>query len=100
MDTQLKRIIYEKDNGLQWGTTSDYPIGFDEFVVSTQSPSYLANAWMYNYERPASLNQPQRALQAENWFTFLNGELPPPPPPPVKSKSKSHKLPVYMLYPF
>lgn len=77
MDTQLQRIIYESEHGLQWGTTTEYPIGFTDFIKSTANISYLANAFLYNYERPENLNQPNRATQAAAWYNFLSGATPP-----------------------
>jgi hypothetical protein len=79
---ELERIIYEKNNGLQWISTSTYPMTFAQFIVSTDTPENLAYAWMYNYERPASLNQPNRQTQARTWYTYIGGGSPPPPPPP------------------
>lgn len=70
---EMQRIIYEKENGLQWYPTETYPMTFDEFSQSTESPGTLAMAFLYNYERPSDLDQPDRATQAEYWFEFLGG---------------------------
>lgn len=70
----LLRILYELDNGQQWGTTSQYPISFATFAHSTQSPEYLAQAFLYNYEKPANINQPARSTQARYWFDNLDGD--------------------------
>lgn len=60
-----------------------YPLTYAEFKVSTESPYYLAGAWLYNYERPknpaASVNA--RGEMAEWWWDRLGGgDIPPRPP--------------------
>ena len=79
MDNNLARIQYEVDNGLQWITRDDYPISFKQFATSNQSVSYLAKAFLLNYERPADQSiekQNLRASYAENWYMFLTGQTP------------------------
>lgn len=71
---ECQRIIYEMENGLQWIQTSKYPFAFKDFVKATNTPEYLAQVWLYNYERPADLDQPQRSTQARAWYNFLSGE--------------------------
>lgn len=71
---QCKRILYELENGGQWYKTSDYDMSFKEFTQSTATPEYLAYAWMYNYERPGSLDQPLRKTQARRWYEFIQGK--------------------------
>jgi hypothetical protein len=73
MDSNLLRIIYEVDNGLQWIATSSFPISFAEFKVSTETPEYLAEAFITNYERPADPTQPIRQTQARYWWDNLSG---------------------------
>lgn len=77
-ETQLERIFWEFENHIQWLETSAYPMSFQDFLWSTESPYDLALAFMYNYERPKDLNQPERGEYAEYWWTYLTG-LPPPP---------------------
>lgn len=74
---QCERIIWELENRVQYYSTVDYPLSFREFSQSTQTPEYLAQAWLYNYERPSSLNQPQRSTQAREWYTFIGGKIAP-----------------------
>lgn len=81
-DKECERIIYEFDNGLEYYSTSQYPLSASEFRTSTQSPEYLATAFLYNYERPKNKNQPIRRTYARNWYKFLTGEDPPTPPEP------------------
>lgn len=108
MDSALARIEWELENGEQYYPTDAYPLTFAEFKVSTKSPSYLAQAFLLNYERPADQTQPARSTQAEKWYTVLNGyeyddtTTPDPDPPtvdpdlypftPVKGKSMSKLL--------
>lgn len=69
---QCDRILAEsKGQYEQWYSTSSYPISFAAWTVSTDDPGELAYAFMYNYERPASLNQPGRKTAAAKWFTYL-----------------------------
>lgn len=93
MDNNLSRIIYEVANNIQWIATSTYNYSFYEFTQSTDSPYNLGLAFLGNYERPADPNQPQRGVQAQEWFEFLGGVI---PPTPVFFKSKK-KFP-WVLY--
>lgn len=92
MDSALARITYELNTGQQYYQTTQYPLSFSEFKVSTESPNYLGMAFLYNYERPADYNQPWRGTQAEEWYSFLSGGSGPGPGPgpgpyiPPKSK--------------
>lgn len=74
IDGQLARLQYEIDNGLQWIPTTEYPMSFAEFKISSQTPEYLAQVFLKNYERPQNQNQPNRSTQARYWFDTLDGE--------------------------
>lgn len=71
IDTQLERILWELENGEQYYATDAYPLSFREFSKSSQSPEYLAQAFLFNYERPADQTQPARSTQARKWFNYL-----------------------------
>lgn len=71
MDTQLKRILWELENGGQYYPTDSYPESFAEFSKSTNTPEYLAQAFLLNYERPADQSQPARSTQARKWYDYL-----------------------------
>lgn len=88
MDNALSRIIYELENNIQWIPTTNYNYSFEEFSKSLDTPYNLGMAFLYNYERPADQNQPQRGTQAEEWYTFLTGEIPPEPTPLDNKKFK------------
>lgn len=78
---QLERVLYEKDNNLQYYPTSSFPLSFREFIRSTQTPAYLAEAWMRNYERPGAPHLQERIDYANYYYALLGGETPPAPPP-------------------
>lgn len=99
-DKECERIIFEFDNGLQYYPTSQYPLSASEFRNSTQSPEYLATAFLYNYERPANKNQPKRRKQAAYWYEFLSGSPPPDPPDPDPPEPPGVDFPVWLLFRF
>lgn len=76
-DAQIKRIVYELENDLQWSISDEYPMTFKEYWKSDKSPEYLAYVFLYNYERPADLEQPKRAEYAKEWSEKLKGLLNP-----------------------
>lgn len=76
MDANLARINYEVANGLQWIPTSAYPMTFQEFKTSDDTPYNLGLAFLACYERPADPNQPQRGEQAQAWYEYLGGVTP------------------------
>lgn len=87
MDSNLRRIIYEVENGLQWGNDSlgnPPPYSFEEFTQSTENAYILGMNFLRYYERPLVYFQPIRGTQAEEWFAFLGGIV----TPKVKKKSK------------
>lgn len=69
----------------QWIPTSAYPMSFDEYKISTESPEILASAFLRNFERPGDIpgTEPIRRRQAAYWYEFLSGEPPDPPDPPI-----------------
>ena len=83
---EMERIIYELEHHLQWISTSLYPMSFQEFTTSEKPPAYLAQAFLYNYERPDVKPQPARSRQAEYWYEYLAGH------PPVK------QIPIWLLF--
>lgn len=82
MDNNLARIMYELKNGGQWYATSDYDLSFEEFTTSTQTPEYLAAAFVKDYERPADQSASVLAYRgslANAWYSYLTGQDPTPP---------------------
>ena len=94
MDSALFRILYELANGLQWITTTEYPLSFQQFKESILTPTFLADTFLNNYERPAEAVQPARGEQAEVWYSELTGEVPPPDsePRPTMFRPWSYRL--------
>lgn len=82
--------------GNQWIATGSYPETWAQFVKSTQSPEYLASAFLYNFERPAdpSATEADRRAAARRWYDYLGGITPPTP-------GASSGLPLWiLLFPF
>lgn len=71
IDTQLRAIDEDVLNG--WIATSNYNITFSQFKTSTQTPEWLAQAFLLNFERPANQNQPARSTHARYWYNQLKG---------------------------
>ena len=84
---EMERIIYELENRLQWISTSLYPMTFREFSQSDKPPAYLAQVFLYNYERPTVKPQPARSKQAEYWYQYITGHEPP-----------ISQLPIWLLF--
>lgn len=98
MDSALQRIEYEVENGAQWIATSTYNFSFATFKTSTESPAYLADAFLKCYERPLEQTQPARGTQAEYWYTYISGANPTPTPTPTPGTKKRKSLPLIMKY--
>lgn len=75
MDSNLQRILYEVENGIQYYSSSRT---FKEFTQSTDTAYNLAMDFLAHYERPADPSQPARGDQANYWYTTLTGEPIPP----------------------
>ena len=90
---QMERIIYELENHLQWIPTTEFQMSFEDFATSDLTPAYLAQAWLYNYERPKVKPQPVRSRQANTWYEYITGETPPTPPIPGV-------IPIWLLFKF
>ena len=73
IDTQIAMLAWEVHYGDVYYKTESYPTpeSFPAFTVSAQTPEYLAMAFMYNYERPYSLAQTDRADNARFWYDYL-----------------------------
>lgn len=71
MDSNLKRILWELENGEQYYSTDSYPETFSEFTKSTKSVTYLASAFLHNYERAGVSAETERQENAQYWFNNL-----------------------------
>lgn len=70
----LEKLIEEcfSPQEVTWIATSSYPLSFREFATdTTHDIIWLANAFLYNYERPTVTPQPARAQQALQWSQIL-----------------------------
>lgn len=73
MDSQLARIMYELNNGLQWISTNAYPESFSEFTHSNASVDYLTRCFLANYERAGVSALNERLQHANYWYNNLSG---------------------------
>lgn len=73
MDSQLKRILYEVKNNVQWIDVGS-GLSFYDFTKSKKSAYDLGMIFLSHYERPRDSVQPERGQQAERWFDILSGE--------------------------
>lgn len=96
MNSNLKRIIYEVDNNVQWINSLDPKNrSFKEFMQSNDSPYDLAMVFIKAYERPANPDQPNRGDQANYWYETLTGGViipPDPTDPPTETTDKIYHL--------
>lgn len=90
-------MLYEIElqNHIQWIATDDYPETYNEFLLSNKSPTYLAKAFLYNYERAGVEKVDLRVQYANYWYEFLTGSTPPidpdEPDPPTPTPSGKKK---------
>ena len=106
-DGNLQCQFYLSDESSGWnmhrGLTQypNYPyvITPSEFKVSTQTPTYLGEAFGCNYE--GGTYSRYRGGNANYWYEYFTGTPPTPPDPPVPP-TPSRKLPLifYIRYPF
>lgn len=86
MDNNLARIMYEIEHNLQWISTDEYSLSFEEFTKSTESAEYLASAFLKCYERAGVEVEETRRSNASNWFTYLGTYIPSTPTKKRKKK--------------
>lgn len=89
MDNALSRIIYELNNNLQWISTTAYPMSFQEFTQSLDTPENLASAFLKNYERAGVSAESIRRTNARKWYEFLGGIS------PIREKKNKFKWVLY-----
>lgn len=80
-DAQLIWIDTVTTSVGQWIPTAQYNETFGEFKGSTQTPEYLADCFLKNFERPSEIDQPDRQRYARYWFDWWDGSPVPPPNP-------------------
>lgn len=88
-DAQLLWIDQRTTEVGQWIPTSDYPLSFEDFKVSSESPEYLASAFLKNFERAGVEVEQERRSQARTWYDFItSGTSPDTPSKPTTKKRK------------
>lgn len=70
-DKEVKRIFFEIENDIQWIATDTYDFSFQVFIKMKNSPEYMADAFLKNYERPEITEQPIRGKYARDWYPFV-----------------------------
>lgn len=94
MDSNLTHLNWEILDGDDYYPTTAFPLSFQEFTQSMESPGYLAKAFLLNYERPYDQSesaQSFRAGLAESWYTYISGQEPTPPTPDTPTTKKKRK---------
>lgn len=78
----IAQLIY-MDTTEGYYATSSHPLSFAQYKSSTESGAYLAETWLYNYERPAdpSATISERRSAGDYWVSVLSGETPSEPGP-------------------
>ena len=84
---ELERISYEAANNMQWFYNSDLgmdpPYDFESFLYDAATDlTTMTNYFLWFYEHPGNPIQPQRAVNAQYWYDFLDWDDPDPPDPP------------------
>lgn len=69
------QIQFIMENPQYYQTHAAYPLTFQEFSQSTESPSYLSDTWLYNFEQPAdpSATQQYRRDCSEYFYEIFSG---------------------------
>lgn len=68
---QLRWINEVTESFGQWIPTSEYNFSFSAFKSSTESPEYLASAFLKNFERAGVEVEQDRRTQARKWYNYL-----------------------------
>lgn len=84
--SQLARIDYEQQEGIQWIATAQFPFSFNDFVNSNANIAYLTEAFGACYERPYDLSESiesriafaNRCLNELDWSGSGGGGVEPP----------------------
>ena len=91
MDSNLKRILWELENGEQYYSTDSYPESFSEFTKSTKSVTYLASAFLHNYERAGVSAESERQNNAQYWYNNLTVSTEPEEPEEPQEPTEEQK---------
>ena len=69
---QLKWIDEVTTSAGQWIRTAAYDFSFATFKTSTESPEYLASAFLKNFERAGIEAEDERRADARKWYNFIS----------------------------
>lgn len=88
LDTQIRRILWEVDNGVQFARRGQ---SFKAWSQSNITPEQAADDFVRYYERPAVVNSTTRQGFARNWYNQFSGKpfttaptKPATPKPPIQ----------------
>ena len=96
-NAQLKWIDEVTASVGQWIPTSSYNFSFSTFKTSSETPEYLASAFLKNFERAGVEVEEERQTQARSWYNYISnsegGEVTPDEPdnPSTTSPKKRRK---------
>lgn len=98
-DAQLVWIDERTTQVGQWIPTTDYPLSFEDFKVSSETPEYLASAFLKNFERAGVEVEQERRSQARSWYTYItDGSTPDNPDTPSNPTTKKRKKFNFILF--
>lgn len=96
---QLEWIDEQTIPAGQWILTEAYPLSFSEFKTSSETPEYLASAFLKNFERAGVEVEPERRSQARSWYNYIsNGETDPDEPTPQPGIKRTRKKFNFLLF--
>lgn len=69
------QIQFIMENPQYYQTHAAYPLTFQEFSQSTESPAYLSDTWLYNFEQPAHPEDTQQYRRdcSEYFYEIFSG---------------------------
>lgn len=82
----------------QWIATEDYNLSFEEFKTSSETPEYLASAFLKNFERAGVEVEELRRTQAGEWFSYITGTPSEPEDPDTPSILPKRKKFNFLLF--
>lgn len=62
---------------IKWIKTSAYNLTWSQFKTSTETPEYLASAYLKNFERAGVEEEEARRQYARSWYDFLESGVEP-----------------------
>lgn len=74
---QLYWIDQLSESTGEWLKTSAYNLTWSQFKISTETPEYLASAYLKNFERAGVEEEEARRQYARFWYDFLESGVEP-----------------------